>query len=256
MPGSVHVYNQHRYMNLGLTDKRIIITGGASGIGAAICEALHKEGAVPLIIDKNQGKYYTLQADLSDANACHEAIKTIAITQGRIDGIVNNAGLNDGVSLEHGDYAMFIRSIERNVTHYYMLVQEAFAHLKQSKGAIVNIISKVAFTGQGNTSGYAAANGMRLGLAQSWAQDFEKEGVRVNGVVVAECFTPGYADWIAKQENAGEKLKTIQANIPLENRMTTSREIADTVLYLLSPMAGTGQILHVDGGYVHLDRQI
>lgn len=243
-------------MNLGLTDKRIIVTGGASGIGAAIAQALHTEGAVPIIIDRNQGKYFTLQADLSDAAACREAIKTIAVTQGRIDGIVNNAGLNDGVSLEHGSYEVFIRSIERNVSHYYMLVQEAFPYLVMSRGVVVNIISKVAFTGQGGTSGYAAANGIRLGLAESWARDFEKDGVRVSGVVVAECYTPGYADWIERQPKPTSALQKICETIPLENRMTTAQEIADTVVYLLSPAAPNGQIIHVDGGYVHLDRKI
>ncbi len=243
-------------MNLRLTDKRIIVTGGASGIGAAICETLFNEGAVPLVIDKNATHFFTVPTELTDPAACRRAIETIVKEYGTIDGIVNNAGFNDGVSLEHGNYDDFIISINRNVTHYYILVQEALKHLKLNQGSIVNMISKVAETGQGGTSGYAAANGMRLEFTKAWAANLQKYGIRVNGVVVAECFTPGYADWIKKQDNAIEKLAQINANIPLENRMTTAQEIADTVMYLLSPNAPNGQIIHVDGGYVHLDRKI
>jgi len=243
-------------MNLQLQNKIIIVTGGASGIGATICETLHQEGAIPFIIDKKQGKHFTVQTELTDVTACKQAIEIIAAKYARIDGIVNNAGSNDGVGLEKGSYESFVQSIEQNVSHYYILVQGALPWLKASKGSVVNIISKVAETGQGGTSGYAAANGMRMGLTEAWAKELQEFGIRVNGVVVAECFTPGYADWIEKQDNAIEKLSQINANIPLENRMTTTQEIADTVVYLLSSSASNGQIINVDGGYVHLDRQI
>lgn len=243
-------------MNLQLTDKRIIVTGGASGIGAAICETLFNEGAVPIVIDKNKSHFFTVETDLTDPSACRRAIEMIVKEYGGIDGIVNNAGYNDGVSLEHGTHEDFVRSINRNVSHYYILVQEALAHLKKSQGAVVNIISKVAETGQGGTSGYAAANGLRLEFTKAWAENLQKYHIRVSGVVVAECFTPGYADWIAKQPDAIQKLEQINASIPLENRTTTPQEIADTVVYLLSPAAPNGQIIYVDGGYVHLDRKI
>lgn len=177
---------------------------------------------------------------------------------GKIDGLVNNAGLNDGVSLENGDIKKFVESIDKNVGHYHTMAEICLPHLKKSKGIIVNICSKTGETGQGGTSGYAAANGARLALTENLAKLFSSTGIRVNAVVVAECWTPQYKWWISQQKNPEEKLKEITSKIPLENRMTTCEEIADTVLFLLSPKSSgiNGQWMHVDGGYVHLDRAV
>jgi L-fucose dehydrogenase len=177
---------------------------------------------------------------------------------GKIDGLVNNAGLNDGVGLESGNYEKFIQSINANLTHYYLMAQACLPYLKKSKGAIVNIGSKTAETGQGNTSGYAASNGGRNALTREWALELRNFGIRVNSVIVAECFTPMYEKWIKTLENPTEKLASITNNIPLGKRMTTKEEIGDMVTFLLSPKSShtTGQIIHVDGGYVHLDRAV
>ena len=131
-------------------------------------------------------------------------------------------------------------------------------YLKDAKGAIVNIGSKTAETGQGKTSAYAAANGGRNAFTREWAVELLKYGIRVNAVIVAECFTPLYERWIQTLPNPEEKLKEITAKIPLENRMTTAEEIANAVAFLLSERSShtTGQLVHVDGGYVHLDRAI
>jgi L-fucose dehydrogenase len=134
----------------------------------------------------------------------------------------------------------------------------ALPFLKLSRGAIVNIASKTAETGQGNTSGYAAANGGRNALTREWAVELLKYKIRVNSIVVSECWTPQYADWIKKETGAEEKLKYIKEKIPLEKRMTTPEEIANMAVFLLSEKSShtTGQLIHVDGGYVHLDRAI
>ncbi len=176
----------------------------------------------------------------------------------KIDGLVNNAGLNDGVSLENGDIKKFFESIDKNVGHYHTMAEICLPYLKKSKGVIVNICSKTGETGQGGTSGYAAANGARLALTENLAALLSSYGIRVNAVVVAECWTPQYKWWISQQENPEKKLKEITSKIPLENRMTTCEEIADTVLFLLSPKSSgiNGQWMHVDGGYVHLDRAV
>ena len=130
--------------------------------------------------------------------------------------------------------------------------------LKKSKGAIVNISSKTAETGQGNTSAYAAANGGRNALTREWAVELLKYGIRVNAVIVAECFTPLYETWIKTFENPAEKLQQINAKIPFENRMTTAEEIANMAVFLLSERSShtTGQLIYVDGGYSHLDRAL
>jgi len=197
-------------------------------------------------------------AELTNPEDCKTAIQKVIDVFGRIDGLVNNAGVNDGVGLEHGDYDSFILSIKRNVAHYYMMAHLSLPHLKKSKGAIVNIGSKTADTGQGGTSGYAAANGGRNALTREWAVELLPYGIRVNAVIVAECFTPLYERWISTFDDSESKLKSITDKIPLENRMTTAEEIADMVAFLLSDRSShtTGQLIFVDGGYTHLDRAL
>jgi NAD(P)-dependent dehydrogenase (short-subunit alcohol dehydrogenase family) len=177
---------------------------------------------------------------------------------GRIDGLVNNAGVNDGVNLEDGSYEGFMSSLHKNLVHYYLMAHHALPALKKSKGSIVNIGSKTAETGQGGTSAYAAANGGRNALTREWAVELLKYGIRVNAVIVAECFTPLYEKWIRTVDNPEETLKKITDRIPLGNRMTTAEEIANMVVFLLSERSShtTGQLIHVDGGYVHLDRAL
>ncbi|HEX7902359.1 MAG TPA: SDR family oxidoreductase [Chitinophagaceae bacterium] len=259
-------------MDLQLKDKVIIVSGGAKGIGEGIVKMLAAEGAIPVIIGRSEednlktikaieaagGKAFQVAAELTSATECEKAIGKIIKEFNRIDGLVNNAGVNDGVGLENGDYEKFMASLHKNLIHYYLLAHHALPELKKSKGAIVNITSKTADTGQGNTSAYAASNGGRNALTREWAVELLKYGIRVNAVVVAECFTPLYARWIETLPNPQEKLKEIEAKIPLENRMTTSEEIANTVAFLLSAKSShtTGQLVYVDGGYVHLDRAL
>jgi L-fucose dehydrogenase len=255
-------------MNLNLQDKNIIVTGGAKGIGKGICLQLAQEGATPLIIDRDQeaatalikemGKGDFVAIDLTQVEACRSAIEILAQKHGSIDGLVNNAGINDAVGLEKGNVDLFKQSLEKNLLHYYSITQSALPYLIKSKGSIVNISSKVAETGQGNTSGYAAANGARNALTREWAVELMKYSIRVNAVVVAECYTSMYETWINSLPNPTEVLNKIVQKIPLEKRMTSIEEIGNMVTFLLSNRSShtTGQLIHVDGGYVHLDRAI
>jgi NAD(P)-dependent dehydrogenase (short-subunit alcohol dehydrogenase family) len=248
-------------MNLDLKDKVIIVSGGSSGIGAGIVTVLLNEGAIPVIIDikrSTQDNVETIIADLINPNECKQAIENIISKYGKIDGLINNAGFNDNVSLENGDYNGFVKSLHMNLIHYFLLAHHALPYLKLNKGSIVNISSKTAETGQGNTSAYAAANGGRNALTREWAVELLKYGIRVNAVVVAECYTPMYEHWINSKPDLAKALEEIQANIPLGKRFTTSTEIAQTVCFLLSNLSShtTGQLIHVDGGYIHLDRAI
>ncbi|HXR83723.1 MAG TPA: SDR family oxidoreductase [Hanamia sp.] len=256
-------------MNLQLDHKIIIVTGGAKGIGEGIVKVLAQENAIPVIVGRNKedniktlesigNKGFELVAELTEPEECANAVKKVVEKYNRIDGLVNNAGVNDSIGLESGNYEGFIASLHKNLVHYYLMAHHALPYLKQSKGAIVNIGSKTAETGQGNTSGYAASNGGRNALTREWAVELLPFDIRVNEVVVAECFTPLYQSWIKTFENPDDKLKSITSKIPLEQRMTTAEEIANMVAFLLSKKSShtTGQIIHVDGGYVHLDRAL
>lgn len=259
-------------MNLQLKEKVIIVTGGAKGIGEGISQSLALESAMVAIVGRNEadnlkciekihatgGQAFSFVAELSKPEECTRVVEEIAKFFGKIDGLVNNAGINDGVGLETGDYASFMQSLHANVVHYYLMAQACLPYLKKSKGAIVNIGSKTAETGQGGTSAYAAANGGRNALTREWAVELLKYGIRVNSVIVAECFTPLYEKWIQTLEKPEETLQAIQDKIPLGKRMTTKEEIGDMVTFLMSPKSShtTGQLIHVDGGYVHLDRAL
>jgi len=259
-------------MNLNLSNKVIIVTGGAKGIGLGIAKVLAGEGAIPVIIGRKEADNITavkeieaaggqanyVNAELTNPADCEKAVQEVVAKFGRIDGVINNAGVNDSVGLERGNYESFIASLHKNLVHYYLIVQHALPELKKSKGAIVNIGSKTAVTGQGNTSAYAAANGGRNALTREWAVELLKYDIRVNAVIVAECFTPLYETWIKTFDHPEEKLQQITAKIPLKNRMTTAEEIANTVAFLLSDKSShtTGQLIYVDGGYTHLDRAL
>lgn len=259
-------------MNLNLDNKVFLVSGGAKGIGEAITRTIAAEGGIPIIIDpslelgnnlieelaSNKQQAYHIPLRLLEPQHAEEAVaKTIGKFR-RIDGVVNNAGANDSIGLEHGSPQAFRKSVENNLGHYYDLVHYALPYLKSSKGSIVNISSKTAVTGQGNTSGYTAAKGAQLSLTREWAVELLPYGIRVNAVIPAEVMTPLYQKWLDTFEQPEQKLALIQNRIPFGNRMTTAQEIANTVVFLLSERSShtTGQHLYVDGGYTHLDRAI
>ncbi len=260
-------------MDLGLKDKVIIVTGGGAGIGAGISRACLDEGAHVVVLGRpsqnvqdfmaemnTAGAKCTLtEAHLEDTERCRQAIAEVEERFGSIFGLVNNAGVNDGVGLESGSVERFLESLNKNLTHYYALAHYALPALKRSQGAIVNISSKVAITGQGGTSGYAASKGAQLALTREWAAELLPFNIRVNAVLPAEVMTPLYSRWLQTLGDPQAKLAEINSKIPLGHRMTTSAEIASATVFLLSPTQSghtTGQHIIVDGGYVHLDRAL
>lgn len=257
-------------MDLQLEGKSSIITGGAKGIGEAICRSLAQEGARVAIFDRDAETANALvndltasgqeasffKVDLTDLEGCEVACSNALEWLGnKLHCLVNNAGINDGAGLVQG-IQPFLTSLERNLHHVYGMVHFCLPALKKAQGSILNITSKVATTGQGNTSGYAAAKGAVNGLTREWALELAPDNVRVNAIAPAEVYTPLYESWLASLDNPEETLKNIQSQIPLGKRMTTATEIANMATFLLSPCSShtTGQILYPDGGYTHLDR--
>jgi L-fucose dehydrogenase len=260
-------------MDLELRNKVVLITGGAKGIGAAITRAVAREGGHPVIVDRDEdageklvtelraeaARCSLIGADLTSDESCSKVVEQVVKDSKSLDALVNNAGINDRVGLDHGSPDEYLRSLQRNLLHYYNMAHYALPHLKRSKGTIINIASKTAITGQGGTSGYASAKGAILALTREWAVELLAYGIRVNAIVPAEVMTPLYQQWLSSFPNPEEKMRTIISKIPLEKRMTTPEEIAATTVFLLSSKAAghiTGQHLFVDGGYVHLDRAL
>ncbi len=260
-------------MDLNLKGKIVLISGAAGikgSIGETMLRVLAKEGAIPAIIDRNDRGYgyveelktegtdaHFVKTDVTQPDQIEKAVKEIAEKYGRIDVVINNVGVNDGVGLD-SSYEDFLKSLHLNMISYFLIVKHALPFLKKSKGNILNIGSKVGLTGQGGTSGYAASKGGVLALTREWAVDLIGDKIRVNAIIIAESWTPAYKNWIDTLEDGEEKLKSIVQKIPFENRMTTPEEIANNVAFLISEKSShtTGQFVFVDGGYVHLDRSL
>lgn len=260
-------------MDLNLKNKVIIVTGGAGkkgSIGETIVRHIAKEGGIPAIIDRNdRGQLLQeelqsqgmdalfVKTDIKNPNDCRNALEAITNKYHRIDVLINNVGVNDGVSLE-SSYEDFMDSIKLNLASYFLITKYALPMLKESGGNIINIGSKVAITGQGGTSGYAASKGGVLALTREWAVDLMRYQIRVNALVIAESWTPAYEEWLNTFNDPEREKEIINSLVPFGNRMTFPEEIAATALFLVSDLSShtTGQFVFVDGGYVHLDRKI
>ncbi len=252
-------------MDLQLKDKKVVITGGAKGIGAAVVKSFAAEGAIPIILGRNPqeakdliskiGTGHSYHVELTELDEIQNTANKISTEIGPIDILINNAGVNDGASIENGP-STFVQSLEKNLIHPFALLHHFLNDLKSTKGNVINIGSKVAVTGQGGTSGYAASKGGINALTREWALDLAQYEIRVNCVVPAEVMTPLYENWLAKNPEPLKAKEAIESIIPLGQRFTEAEEIADMVVFLASVKSAhtTGQIIYPDGGYTHFDR--
>ncbi len=256
------------HVKVDFDQKVIVVTGGASGIGRCLVIEYLKAGGSVACVDRDacklndlcasvpeyKNQLHGLSIDLTADGACQEAIADTINRFGRIDVLVNNAGANDSKDLNSSPRE-FRASLLANLEHYYGMTHFALPWLKQTRGCILNMSSKVAVVGQGGTSGYAAAKGAINALSRDWAIELAPFGIRVNALCPAEVLTPMYERWLSSQPPGTQQ--QIESAIPFENRFTSPAEIAHTALFVTSGLAShtTGQLLFVDGGYTHLDRR-
>ena len=258
-----------RDVDLHLSDKVVIVTGGTKGIGEGIVRSMAAEGANVLMVNRdgpegpaieqeltgNGLKVSYLAAELTEVPECRKVVDSALARFGRIDVIVNNAGFNNQLDLRSEPEA-FMKGLSDNLIHYYALVHYSHDSLIQNSGNVVNIGSHVSITGQGHTSAYVAAKGAIDGLTREWAAYFCDKGVRVNCLVPGSVWTNSYVRWAAQFPDPAERRRMAETNIPLGRRMTTIEEFSDMVVFVASDRAShlTGQIIVNDGGYCHLDR--
>jgi 2-keto-3-deoxy-L-fuconate dehydrogenase len=247
-----------------------VVTGGASGIGAATAALLAARGARVAVLDKtvldktvldraipegagkpdDSGSWLSLSADVTDDASVRAAIETAADSFGGIDVLVNNAGIGAIGTVEDNDDALWRTVFDVNVFGMVRVSRAALPHLRRSgHGAIVNTCSIAATAGLPQRALYSATKGAVLSLTLAMAADHVADGVRVN------CVNPGTADtpWVGRLLDASpdpaRERAALEARQPL-GRLVSADEVAHAIAYLASPLSGstTGTSLAVDGG--------
>jgi NAD(P)-dependent dehydrogenase (short-subunit alcohol dehydrogenase family) len=235
-----------------------VVTGGASGIGFAIAARLAEGGALVAVLDRDlrgaDPTHLGVEADISDDRSVRAAIATVIETYGRLDIVINNAGIGAVGTVADNDDDEWARVLSINVTGIARVTRAALPFLRESpSAAIVNTASIAATAGLPQRALYTASKGAVLALTRAMAADHLREGVRVN------CVNPGTADtpWVGRlldaAENPSAERTALDARQP-HGRLVSPEEIADAVAYLASPRSGstTGTSIAVDGGMQNL----
>ena len=239
-----------------------LVTGGASGIGLAAARLLAARGARVAVLDRDEGfkaagestDLYPVLADVTDDAAVRAAVAEAGRALGRLDIVVNNAGIGAAGTVEDNDDAEWHRVLDVNVLGIVRTTRAALPLLRQAarergQAAIVNTCSVAAIAGLQQRALYSATKGAVYSLTLAMAADHVAEGIRVN------CVTPGTADtpWVGRLLDAAPDPATERAALNARQpmgRLVSADEVAAAIAYLASPLAGatTGTALAVDGG--------
>jgi 3-oxoacyl-[acyl-carrier protein] reductase len=243
-----------------LDEKVAIITGGASGIGKKTAEIFSKEGAAIAIFDVNRealnqtekeirdngGKCNGYVVDVTNFEDVTEKVKEVIEDFGKIDVLVNNAGITRDNFLTKMEIDDWNKVISINLTGTFNCAKATASYMmEQGKGNIVNVSSVVGVYGNIGQTNYAASKAGVIGLTKTWAKEFAKKGIRVNAVAPGFIKTP-------MTDKVPEKVLEIMISKTPMGRMGESIEVANAILFLASEESSftTGHILHVDGGLV------
>jgi NAD(P)-dependent dehydrogenase (short-subunit alcohol dehydrogenase family) len=230
-----------------------IVTGGASGIGAATARVLRDRGARVVVFDRTASSdagMRGIQCDITDDAAVVGAVADVMAQEGRIDILINNAGIGASGAVEDNPDDEWLQVFNVNVLGMVRLTRAALPHLKNSpSAAIVNTSSVVADTGLVQRAVYSASKGAVASLTRAMAADLVKDGVRVNAVAPGTADTP----WVGRLLDAADDPEAARAALVARQpigRLVSADEIAHGIAYLASPLAAstTGTVLPIDGG--------
>ena len=235
-----------------------VVTGGASGIGAATAAALKARGATVHVFDRDAGQTSdglpVLAADVTDSEAVEAAVEEVVRGAGRLDVVVNNAGIGAVGTVADNSLEEWRRAFEVNVLGIVRVSRAALPHLRRSPAAvIVNTCSVAAEVGLPMRALYSSTKGAVLALTRAMAADHLREGIRVCCVNPGTADTPWVARLLAQADDPVAERAALEARQP-SGRMVTAEEVAEAIAYLASPRSGatTGTALAVDGGFTGL----
>lgn len=235
-----------------------LVTGGASGIGAATATLLMEGGARVAVLDRaTQGSpigAHPIACDVTDSQSVDSAIEEVIATFGRLDIVVNNAGIGAIGDVAANDDAEWARVLDVNVIGMARVARAALPYLRRSTdAAIVNTCSAVAFLGVRQRALYSASKGAIEGLTLAMAADHVREGIRVNAVAPGTTMTPWIDRLLDAADDRASTEQALRERQPL-GRLVTADEVARAIAYLASPLSAstTGAILRVDGGMTSL----
>lgn len=242
--------------------KVVLVTGAAKGIGRAAAETFAREGGRVALLDRDgveagrvaltvgdAGRAMPLEADVSDPAAVRTAVAACVRGFGRLDVLVNNAGIHFARGIEEYTDEEIDRILSVNLKGALHAIRAAVPHLRASKGSIVSVSSMTGLVGQDRGAVYVATKGALIALTKALALELAPDGIRVNCVCPAGVDTPLMREWAATLPDPDATLRS-QAAMHLTNRLATSEEIAAAIAFLASPAASfiTGVALPVDGG--------